>query len=66
MNIVIYSNCQGKILIELLNEKLKGHYHHIRNYKYFENPNLLPISILNFADIFIFTFTKKKLWYLNI
>ena len=41
-------------------KKLKGHYQHIHNYKYFENPNLLPISILNFADIFIFTFTKKN------
>lgn len=60
MNIVIYSNCQGKVLIELLNEKLKGHYQHIHNYKYFENPKLLPISTLNSADIFIFTFTKKN------
>lgn len=60
MIIVIYSNCQGKGLQYYLQTKIKAKYHHIENYKYFENKTQLPLNILKNADVFIFQFTNKK------
>jgi hypothetical protein len=60
MNIIIYSNCQGTSLKNYLEKKIIGNYHFIENFKYFNNINLLPIEILNIADIFIFQFTNES------
>jgi len=60
MNVVVYSNCQADGIIFFLSQKIVGKYTHIPNYKYFDKPHDLPISILKNADLFLFQFTNKK------
>ena len=60
MNIVLYSNCQSIGIKYFLEKKLLGTYFIIENYKYFDNPENLPINILEKADVFIFQFTNSS------
>ena len=61
MNIVIYSNCQANGILYYLKKKYsEGIYTIISNYKYIESREQLPLTILNNADVFIFTFVKKE------
>jgi hypothetical protein len=60
MNICIYSNCQGLGIKFYLEKKLNANYYIIENYIYFNNTKLLPIDILEKADILIFQFTNAS------
>ena len=58
MNICIYSNCQSQGIKFYLEQKIDANYYIIENFKYFDNKDLLPIDILEKADILIFQFTN--------
>jgi hypothetical protein len=58
MNICIYSNCQGQGIKFFLEKKINARYYIVENYSYFDNKKMLPIDILEKADVLIFQFTN--------
>lgn len=60
MRIVLYANCQGIGILHFLQKKINAHYDRIEHFRYFDNPDALPMDTIKKADIFIFQFTKSK------